>query len=83
MFFSTKSFFPTNLDHNALHLVRNLIAPVLLAACNVAVHLVHLDADLFHSQEVALLGMLSGTAAAGTAVAPSAALEKLSHRSLW
>ena len=67
---------PTN-----LHLVRNLIA------CNVAVHLVHPDADPFYSQEIALLRMLSGTAAAGpaagTAAAPSDAVEKLSHRSLW
>ena len=63
----------------------------LLAACNAAVHLVHPDVDLFHSQEIALLRMLSGTAAAGPAartvagnvgVGP-AAPEKLLHRSLW
>ena len=37
---------PTNLDQHALHLVRNLIALFLLAACSVAVNLVHPDADL-------------------------------------
>ena len=36
-----KSLFQTNLDQHALHLVRNLIAPFLLAACKVAAHLVH------------------------------------------
>ena len=59
-----------------LHLVRNLIALILLAACKTAVHLVHPDADLFHSQEIALFRMLSGTAAL------PAALEKLPRRSL-
>ena len=69
---------PTNFVQQDLHLVRNLIALFLLAACSVAVYLVHLDADLFHSQEIAHHRMLSGTAAAGPA-----ALEKLPHRSLW
>ena len=63
----------------------------LLAACSVAAYLVHPDADLFHSQDVAHHvahhRMLSGTAAAGPAAGiaavPSAALEKLPHRSLW
>ena len=77
---------PTDLDQHPLHLVRTLIALFLLAACSVAVYLVHPDADLFHSQEIAHHQMLSGTAAAGpaagTAAAPSAALEKLPHRTL-
>ena len=68
---------PTSLDQHDLHLVRNLIALFLLAACSVHVYLVHPDAGLFHSQEIALLRMLSGTAAL------SAALEKLPRRSLW
>ena len=63
-------------------------SPFLHAACLLpAVHLVHPDADPFHSQETAQPRMLSGTAAAAVAVAaagaPSAALEKLLHRSLW
>ena len=37
----------------------------------------------FTSQETALLGMSSGTAATGPAAGTAAALEKLSHRSLW
>ena len=75
---------PTNLDRHALHLIRNLIAPFLLAACFAAVHLVHPDADPFRSQEIAQPRMLSGTATAVAAAgAPSAALEKLPHRSLW
>ena len=68
---------PTSLDQHDLLLVRNLIALFLLAACSAAVHLVHPDADLFHCQEIALLRMLSGTAAL------SAALETLPRRSLW
>ena len=36
-----KTLIPTTIDQHALHLVRNLIAPCLLAACNDAVHLVH------------------------------------------
>ena len=44
---------PTTLDRCVLHLGRNLIATFLLAACNAAVHLVHPDADPFHSQEIA------------------------------
>ena len=62
---------PTNLDQHHLHLVRNLIALFLFAACSVVVYLVDTDADPFHSKEIALLRMLSGTAA------PSAALERL------
>ena len=67
----------SNLDRCALHLVRNLSEPFLLAACSATVHLVHPDADPFHSQEIAQHGVLSRTAA------PSAALEKLPHRPLW
>ena len=80
---------PTNLDQHALHLVRNLIALFLLAACSAAVHLVHPDVDLLHSKETALLRMLSGTAAAGPAAGNvagtgvgAAAPGKLPHRPL-
>ena len=80
---------PTNLDQHALHLVRNLIAPFLLACCSAAVHLVHPDVDLFHFSRDCSASKLSGTTAAGPAAGTVAAagvgpvaLEKLPHGSL-
>mmetsp|Transcript_13879 Transcript_13879/g.17117 ORF Transcript_13879/g.17117 Transcript_13879/m.17117 type:complete len:249 (+) Transcript_13879:866-1612(+) len=43
---------PTNLHQHALHLVGNLVIPGLLVAGSVAVHLVHTNADLLHTQQV-------------------------------
>ena len=57
--FSTKSFFPAHLHQHALHLVANLIIPGLLVAGSVAVHLVHTNADLLHTQQVDQTGVLT------------------------
>ena len=68
-----KSFISTNLDQHDLHLIGNLIVLFLLAACSGVVYLVHPDADLFYAQEIALLRMLSGTAALSAALERTAA----------
>ena len=76
VFFSMKSFFQQvliNMIFTSFEISSHFFLP---AACSVVVYLVHTVADLFHSQEIALLRMLSGTAAL------SAALEKLPRRSL-
>mmetsp|Transcript_73712 Transcript_73712/g.208779 ORF Transcript_73712/g.208779 Transcript_73712/m.208779 type:complete len:344 (-) Transcript_73712:164-1195(-) len=45
-------FLPTHLHKHALHLVGNLVVARLLVSGRVAVHLVHADANLFHTQKV-------------------------------
>mmetsp|Transcript_76454 Transcript_76454/g.120632 ORF Transcript_76454/g.120632 Transcript_76454/m.120632 type:complete len:492 (-) Transcript_76454:62-1537(-) len=50
---------PANLHQHALHLVGNLVIPGLLVAGSVAVHLVHTNADLLHTQQVDKAGVLT------------------------
>ena len=71
LFFSVKSVVQQILINIIFTSFEILIALFLFAACSVVVYLVDTDADPFHSKEIALLRMLSGTAA------PSAALERL------
>merc|ERR550532_2478370 len=53
---------PSNLDQHALHLVGDLIVRCLLVPSSVAVHLVHTDADLFHTEQIDQTGVLPGLA---------------------
>ena len=52
-------FLPTNLDQQASHSIRSLFVPTVIAACSVAIHLVHAVLDLPHSREFVRRRMVS------------------------
>merc|ERR1719265_1232035 len=50
--FLNKIFLPANLYQHALHLIGDLVVASLFVTCSVAVHLVHTNADLLHTEQV-------------------------------
>mmetsp|Transcript_7898 Transcript_7898/g.21071 ORF Transcript_7898/g.21071 Transcript_7898/m.21071 type:complete len:416 (+) Transcript_7898:1508-2755(+) len=53
---------PAHLGQGVVHLIGNLLVALLLVACGIAVHLVHANDQLLHTQQVDEAGVLAGLA---------------------